>query len=127
MLLKDWRGGTIYIPANQHVDSLRDLRASIFLCSQLILKVAVLVPHMCQLSAYCLYSLDVCVFLTGPMLIHLVNWSSAWMCSYSSLTALPLSVVLWWASYTFNTTAGQKKHSRSVNGVYQFFHGICKY
>lgn len=48
------------------------------------------------------------------MLIHLVKLSSAWMCSYSSLTAFPLSVVLWWASYTFNTTAGQQEQSHRV-------------
>lgn len=46
------------------------------------------------------------------MLIHLVKRSSALMCSYSSLTALPLSMVLWWASYTFNTTAGQQEQSQ---------------
>lgn len=57
-----------------------------------------------------------CVYTTGPMLIHLVKRSSAWMCSYSSLTAFPLSMVLWWASYTFNTTAGQQEHSHRVRG-----------
>lgn len=39
-----------------------------------------------------------CAYATGPMLMHLVKLSSAWMCSYSSLTARPLSAVLWWAS-----------------------------
>ena len=63
---------------------------------------------------YVYFICDICSYITGPMLIHLVKLSSAWMCSYSSLTAFPLSVVLWWASYTFNTTAGEQEQSHRV-------------
>ena len=47
--------------------------------------------------------------LTGPMLMDLVKRSSAWMCSYSSCTALPLRPVLWWASYTFMNTGETRR------------------
>jgi hypothetical protein len=48
-------------------------------------------------------------FLTGPMLMHLVKRSSACMWSYSSLTALPRRLLLWWASYTFMTTEEEQR------------------
>lgn len=128
MLLKGRRGGTIHIPANQHVDSLGDLRRKANIsCSHPLL----LLPcqfkkddlkSLCQHIQSVFFSVDICVFcicvyITGPMLIHLVKRSSAWMCSYSSLTAFPLSMVLWWASYTFNTTAGQQEQSQKVREV----------
>lgn len=46
--------------------------------------------------------------------MHLVKLSSAWMCRYSSATAFSLSVLLWWASYTFNTTVVKHEHSHAT-------------
>lgn len=41
--------------------------------------------------------------------MHLVKRSSACMWSYSSLTALPRRLLLWWASYTFMTTEEEQR------------------
>lgn len=88
VLLEDRRGGAVHVPADQHVDGLGDLRRNNPNTSHLSSP-----PLQRPLTMRRLWD-----DRTGPMLMHLVKLSSAWMCWYSSLTALPLSAVLWWAS-----------------------------
>lgn len=79
VLLKGRRGRALHVPADQHVNGLGNLKKMANISKQIQLSIWQLAFNYAASNQEC--TAFVRASITGPMLIHLVNLSSAWMCS----------------------------------------------